>query len=72
MPLSIEVCLCILLCAASTFLLMLAMYFIERTFWYQDFRYSKTTGRIENKKNSARSERANGKQGTTTNQEVGP
>jgi len=56
MPISIEVCLCILLCAASTFFLMLAMYFVERTFWYQDFRYSKTTCRLESKEKSASNE----------------
>ena len=40
MPLSIEICLCILICSVSTLLLMLAMYFVERTLQNQERRYA--------------------------------
>ncbi len=54
MPLSIEVCLCILLCAASMLFGMLGIYFMERALLYQARREDEIE--IRNKEKSASSE----------------
>jgi len=51
MPISITVCLCILICSLSFLALMIAMFFVEETLWDNELRHDRIEHNIRNKKN---------------------